>query len=664
MHEVPLLVDITAALVVAFLGGMLARRLGLPTVVGYLLAGIVIGPFTPGFVGDLGTIRQLAELGVVFLLFGVGLHFSFADLWRVRDIAIPGALIQTALATLVGLALTRSWGWSLTSGLVLGLSVSVASTVVLLRGLTDRNLLNTPHGQAAIGWLVMEDLLSVAILVLMPTLVPGEDGVSWVDLATQLLKAAAFVALMLLLGRTGIPWLLERVAHTRSRELFILMVLVISLGTAVGAAALFGVSLALGAFAAGAVIGRSHLSHQVGADILVFREAFAVLFFVSIGMLVNPTFLIAHMTQVVAVTALIVVGKFLIVLLMGLFFARPARTFLVVGVGLSQIGEFSFILGQAGLTLGLLDSEQYALILAGALTSITVNPFLYDLLPWLERLLRRVPGLWQHLDAGRPIVQSGQDELSDHVVIVGFGRVGRHLVEVLDSLRVRFVVIESDVERIQALNERGAPALYGDAANSEIMVHAHLARARALVVTAPEDTTAQLIVTAARDLNPGLPIFARASTEAGVRQLSQAGARRVVHPELEGGLELVHHTLLSLGFPRRQVHEYAEAVREDHYEYHVDTDAEHRSLHDLLMASHGIEIVWLGLDPGCALVGTSLGQAAIRARTGASIVALTRGGKIVPNPKSSVVFEAHDRIGVIGEPEQIEAARALVTARA
>jgi len=664
MHDVPLLVDITVALVVAFLGGMLARRLGLPTVVGYLLAGIVIGPFTPGFVGDLGTIRQLAELGVVFLLVGVGLHFSFADLWRVRDIAIPGALIQTALATLVGVALTRSWGWSLTSGLVLGLSVSVASTVVLLRGLTDRNLLNTPHGQAAIGWLVMEDLLSVAILVLMPTLVPGANGVSLGDVASQLLKAAAFVALMLLLGRTGIPWLLERVAHTRSRELFILMVLAISLGTAVGAAALFGVSLALGAFAAGAVIGRSHLSHQVGADILVFREAFAVLFFVSIGMLVNPTFLAGHVAHVVALTALIVVGKFLIVLLMGLFFARPARTFLVVGVGLSQIGEFSFILGQAGLTLGLLDSEQYALILAGALTSITVNPFLYDLLPWLERLLRRVPGLWQHLDAGRPIVQSGQDELSEHVVIVGFGRVGRHLVEVLDSLRVRFVVIESDVERIQALDERGTPALYGDAANSEIMVHAHLARARALVVTAPEDTTAQLIVTAARDLNPGLPIFARASTEAGVRQLSQAGARRVVHPELEGGLELVHHTLLSLGFPRRQVHEYAEAVREDQYDYHVDTDAEHRSLHDLLMASHGIEIVWLGLDPGCPLVGTSLGQAAIRARTGASIVALTRGGKIVPNPKSSVVFEAHDRIGVIGEPEQIEAARALVTARA
>ncbi len=664
MHEVPLLVDITIALVVAFLGGMLARRLGLPTVVGYLLAGIVIGPFTPGFVGDLGTIRQLAELGVVFLLFGVGLHFSFADLWRVRDIAIPGALIQTALATLVGVALTRSWGWSLTSGLVLGLSVSVASTVVLLRGLTDRNLLNTPHGQAAVGWLVMEDLLSVAILVLMPTLVPGESGVSWGDVASQLLKAAAFVALMLLLGRSGIPWLLERVAHTRSRELFILMVLVISLGTAMGAAALFGVSLALGAFAAGAVIGRSHLSHQVGADILVFREAFAVLFFVSIGMLVNPTFLAGHLAQVAALTALIVVGKFVIVLLMGLFFARPARTFLVVGVGLSQIGEFSFILGQAGLTLGLLDSDQYSLILAGALTSITVNPFLYDLLPALEKLLRRVPGLWQHLDAGRPIVQAGQDELRDHVVIVGFGRVGRHLVEVLDSLRVKFVVIESDVERIQALDERGTPALYGDAANSEIMVHAHLARARALVVTAPEDTTAQLIVTAARDLNPGLPIFARASTEAGVRQLSRAGARRVVHPELEGGLELVHHTLLSLGFPRRQVHEYAEAVREDQYEYHVDTDAEHRSLHDLLMASHGIEIVWLGLEAGSPLVGASLDQAAIRARTGASIVALTRGGKIVPNPKSSVVFEAHDRIGVIGEPEQIDAARALVTARA
>jgi CPA2 family monovalent cation:H+ antiporter-2 len=664
MHDVPLLVDISVALVVAFIGGMLARQVKLPTIVGYLLAGIAIGPFTPGFVGDLGTIRQLAELGVVFLMFGVGLHFSFADLWRMRDIAIPGALIQTALATLLGALLARSWGWSWTAGVVLGLCVSVASTVVLLRGLTDRNLLNTPHGQAAVGWLVMEDILSVLLLLLLPALAPNAVGVAWDQLGLQLLRAAAFVALMLLLGRTAFPWLLERVAHTRSRELSILMVLAIALGTAVGAAWLFGVSLALGAFAAGAVIGRSHLSHQLGADILGFREAFAALFFVSIGMLVNPVFVAGHLLQVLELTLLIVVGKGSIVLLMGLFFQRPARTFLVVAIGLSQIGEFSFILGQAALTLGLFETTQYALLLAGALTSITVNPLLFGLLPALERILRRVPGVWRQLDSGRAIEQREGQELARHVVIVGFGRVGHHLVEVLDALAVPFLVIEDDVERIEALNARKAHALYGDAANSEVMVHAHLERARALVVTVPDDVTALLIATAAKDLNATLPIFARASSEAGVRLLGKAGARRVVHPELEGGLELVHHTLLSLGFPARPVHEYAEAVREDHYDFRIDSVAEQRSLDALRAAGPALEIVWLVLEAASPLVGASLAQAGMRVRTGSSIVAVLRRGTLHANPKSSLVFEAEDRIGLIGEPAQIEAARALVTGRA
>jgi len=659
MHDAPLLVDITAALVVALIGGLLARRLQLPTIVGYLLAGIVIGPFTPGFVGDAGTLRQLAELGVIFLMFGVGLHFSFQDLWKVRDIAIPGALIQTAFATLMGIGLTQLWGWSLAAGVVLGLSISVASTVVLLRGLTDNLLLNSVHGRTAVGWLVMEDILSVLILVLMPGLVAGTGGPDWNGLAWTVLKAAGFVAVMLVAGSRVIPWLLERVAHTRSRELFILVVLAVALGTAMGAAMLFGVSLALGAFAAGAIISRSHLSHQVGADILSFREAFSVLFFVSVGMLVNPRFLWDHIGPVAWLTLLVVVGKAAIVIVTGLFFPRPARTFLVVAVGLSQIGEFSFIIGQAGLSLGLLGDEQYSLILAVALISITLNPFMFALRPRLEKTLRKVPGFWKHLEA-RPAAEATDQDARDHVVIIGFGRVGGHLVSVLRSLHVRLVVIESDFERIEVLNRDGTPALYGDAANSEIVAHAHLERARALVVTVPDDTTATLIVTAARDLNPSLPIFARATTDEGVRQLARAGARRVVHPEREGGLELVHHTLLSLGFPLRRVHEYAEAVRDDQYDVRITTDAEHRSLHELLAASDSIDLVWLDLGSSSPLIGRSLADAHVRGRTGASVVTLMRDGKLVPNPKSITVFAAGDRLGVIGEPDQIEAARALV----
>lgn len=660
MHDVPLLINITLALVVAFVGGVLARRIGLPTIVGYLLAGIFIGPFTPGFVGDTETIQQLAELGVIFLMFGVGLHFSFAQLWRVRDIAIPGALIQTAVATVIGLGLTQLWGWSLVAGIVLGLSISVASTVVLLRGLMDNSLLNTAHGQAAVGWLVMEDILSVLILVLMPALTVSSAGFQWGSLAITLLKAAAFVLIMFVAGTRFIPWALERVAHARSRELFILVVLAISLGTAMAASELFGVSLALGAFVAGAIISQSHLSYQVGADVFAFREAFSVLFFVSVGMLVNPVFLWQNIGQVASLTLLVVIGKLVIVLLMGLLFPRPARTFLVIAVGLSQVGEFSYILGQGGLALNLITSNQYSLILAASLISITINPFMYKLLPILERTLQRVPGFWRKLESNRPLPVLQESQLENHVVIVGYGRVGKHLVDVLESLNIPLLVIETDVERIEALNQRKTATLYGDAANSEVITHAHLSHARVLVSTLPDETQTAMVVTMARDLAPNLPIVARSSSEEGLQILANLGANYVVQPELEGGLELVHHTLLRLGFPLREVHEYAEAVRRDRYDMNITTDDEHQSLHDLLMAFEGIEITWMPVGNGSPLVGKSLAEANIRSLTGASVVALIRDKRLTANPKSSTVFEAEDRIGVIGEMEQIEAAKALV----
>lgn len=662
MHSLPLLINITLALVIAFVGGVVARRLGLPTIVGYLFAGIAIGPFTPGFVGDIETIQQLAELGVIFLMFGVGLHFSFQDLWRVRDIAVPGALIQTAIATLMGYVLAQLWGWSASAGLVLGLAVSVASTVVLLRGLMDHSLLNTSHGQAAVGWLVMEDLLSVLILVLLPTLAASAGTFDWQNLAVTLLKAGAFAALMFFVGVRLIPWLLERIAHTRSRELFILAVLAITLGTALGASELFGVSLALGAFVAGAIISQSHLSHQVGADVFAFREAFSVLFFVSIGMLVNPLFLWQNLGQVAALTLLVVAGKAVLVILLGLLFPRPAKTFLVIAVGLSQIGEFSFILGQAGVSLRMLTSDQYALILAAALFSIALNPFLYRLLPGLEKLLRRAPWFWQKFEANVRLPEIKEEALQNHAVIVGYGQVGKHLVDVLQTLAIPLLVIETDAERIALLNQRHIPTLYGDAGNSEVLGQAHLERASILVTTVPDETTALLTVTAAKDLNPRLTIIARAATEAGIRTLSTLGAKHIVHPELEGGLELVYHTLLSLGYPLQEVHQYAEAVRRDQYDFDVNTDEEQKSLYNLLQAFKGIEVIWLELGAGSTLVGKTLAEANIRSRTGASVVALVRDQKLTANPKSQTVFEAGDRIGVIGDNEQLAAAQQMMEA--
>lgn len=660
MHDLPLLINITLALVVAFIGGLIARRIGLPTIIGYLAAGIAIGPFTPGFTGDVETISQLAELGVIFLMFGVGLHFSFKDLLRVREIAIPGALVQTAAATLLGIALTRAWGWPVSSGLILGLAVSVASTVVLLRGLIDHSLLNTAHGQAAVGWLVMEDIFSVLILVFMPALVQNTGGVDWGSLAVTLAKAAAFVAIMFLAGARLIPWVLERIAHTRSRELFVLAILAIALGTAMGASEWFGVSLALGAFMAGAIISQSHLGHQVGADVFAFREAFSVLFFVSVGMLVNPIFLWENLGQIAALAGLIVIGKAAIVIVMGLFFPQPMRTFLVVAVGLSQVGEFSFILGQAGAALGLLDADQYALILAAALISITVNPFMYRLLPRLERLLLRLPGRKERPAGSIPDLLQAEG-LRDHVVVVGFGRVGEHIVEVLETLGIPQLVIEADVARVEALNRRGTLTLYGDAANSELITHAGLEHARALVITVPDEAAAEVIVTAARSQVSSLPVIARAATETGVRRLVKSGAQDVIHPELEGGLEIVRHTLLRLGFAPEEINRYTDSVRQDHYDLQINTEEEHHLLRQLLQAAGAIELTWLQLKPGSQVVGRTLAEANLRARTGASVVAILRGRNLLANPESRTIIEAGDRIGFIGDRTQIEALEHLLS---
>ena len=653
MHEVTLLINIVVALVVAFIGGIIARRIGLPTIVGYLLAGIAIGPFTPGFVGDTETIAQLAELGVIFLMFGVGLHFSLNDLWRVRGVAIPGALGQMTLSTLLAFGLSQLWGWSVAAGIVLGLAISIASTVVLLRGLMDNGLLNTPHGQAAVGWLVLEDIATVLILVLMPTLANTSGSFDWQALGATILKVGAFVLLILFVGRRLIPWLLLRIAHTHSRELFILAILAIALGTAMSAAELFGVSLALGAFVAGVVVSESPLSHQVGADVFPFREAFAVLFFVSIGMLVNPAYLLDNMGQVLALTALIVVGKYMVTLLLGFLFPWQARTALVVASGLSQIGEFSFILGQAGIMLGLLNRDQYSLILAGALLSITVNPLMFRLITPTEKFLQHFPRLWRVLDRHGPAPLPAEETLNGHVVIVGYGRVGRHIVNLLEQMGIPGLVIDADAGRVDEVSHRGIPTLYGDASNSEVLTHAGLARARALVVTGPDEATSELVVAAARDLAPDLPIIARATTEVGIKQLAELGAKDVIHPELEGGLEIVRHTLLTLGFPVHEIMRYVDAVRHDHYDMQINTEEEHRLLHDLVNASGNIEVTWMRLDVGNPIIGQSLAQANLRARTGASVVAIMRGRELMANPKSSTVFEEGDRIGFIGDEEQI-----------
>jgi CPA2 family monovalent cation:H+ antiporter-2 len=633
-HEISLLANLAIALVVAFVGGLLARQIGLPTIVGYLLAGMAIGPFTPGFVGDVEDIRQLAEIGVIFLMFGVGLHFSLKDLWDVRQVALPGAMLQMAIATGLGFALSQLWGWAPLSGLMLGLSISIASTVVLLRGLMDNGLLSTTAGRIAVGWLVMEDLATVLILVMLPILFGGHNEQSLWSAILSLLKVALFVTVVLFIGRRLLPKLLDVIVATRSRELFILAAVAIALGTAFGAAAFFDVSLALGAFLAGVVLSETQFSHQIGDDVLPFRETFAVIFFVSVGMIVNPVYLWANAGQVLALTALIVLGKAFSTQLLGFVLPASGRTMLIVAAGLSQIGEFSFILGQAGVTLGLLTTEQYSLILAGSLLSIMVNPLMFRSIKTVERVMQRMsPQLWERFDqhplqpADLALPREG------HVVVVGYGRVGQHIVNVLERLGVPRLVIEIDSGRAAEFNARGIPTLFGDAANSDVLIHAGLERARALVVTLPDETATEMVVAAARKIAPQLPIIARAATTKGVGRLLHLGAHDVIHPELEGGLEVMRHTLLCLGYPATQVQGYTDAVRRDEYDTTVSSDAEHQALDQMVRAARGIEIAWRLVREQSPIVGQTLAEANIRARTGASVIALIRNQQLIANPK-------------------------------
>ncbi|MCC7438582.1 MAG: cation:proton antiporter [Armatimonadetes bacterium] len=479
-----------------------------------------------------------------------------------------------------------------------------------------------------------------------------------------MLKTIAFVLLMLLLGGRFLPWLLTLIAHTRSRELFLLVVVGLALGAAYAAYALFNVSLALGAFLAGVVIAESDISHHVGAEVTPFRDIFSVLFFVSVGMLVNPAVVWANLGQVITLTLLVVVGKTVITVLLGVFLPASARTMTVVGAGLSQIGEFSFIVGQAGVGLGLLTKEQYSLILAASLLSIVINPLMFRAIPWMESSLQRLPWLWKRLDSAVIVPQPypKDEHFMGHVVIIGYGRVGKHIGRVLQRLGLSYLVIEKDVVYATEIQQAGIKTLYGDAANSEILTHADLQQARALVITVPDQTTAELIATAAHDIAPNLTIIARASAESGVARLIEHGAQHVIHPELEGGLELVRHTLLSLGYPMSQIQPYVDSVRRDAYvgaQENQNPDSKYTHLDQLLNTVRGLEITWQPVTENCEMIGKALAESNIRNTVGASVIALVRDQQVIPNPKSDMHFQQGDLIGLIGSPEELEAAARL-----
>ncbi|MCC4597228.1 Kef family K(+) transporter [Xanthomonas campestris pv. phormiicola] len=536
MHHDTSLIDIIAVgLALAFVLGTLAHRVKLSPLVGYLVAGICVGPFTPGFVADQALANQLSELGVMLLMFGVGLHFSLEDLMEVKWIAIPGALAQIAVATLLGWGLAWSMGWPTLHGLVFGLALSVASTVVLLRAMEERRLLETLRGRIAVGWLIVEDLVMVLALVLLPALADalggkGADTGSILGaLGITLLKMAAFVVVMLVVGRRAIPWALEKVAATGSRELFTLSVLAIALGVAFGSATLFGVSFALGAFFAGMLLKESELSHKAASDSLPLRDAFAVLFFVSVGMLFDPHILLEHPWQVLATFLTITVGKSLAAFVIVRAFGHPTGIALTISTSLAQIGEFSFILAGLGVSLAILPETGRDLILAGALLSIIANPLLFT---WLDR--------WQARQAVEAPVTVQAElppgpslDLVDHAIVIGYGRVGSTLAAVLRERGVPVLVIDDNREHVERAHADGIPGIRGSAAADRVLAEAHPEQAKIAILAIPQPLEAGEALAKLRALNPGLTLLARAHSDAEVKHLLEHGADGTVMAERE-----------------------------------------------------------------------------------------------------------------------------------
>ncbi|HEV7733946.1 MAG TPA: YbaL family putative K(+) efflux transporter [Candidatus Binatia bacterium] len=531
MLDTPLIAALSVGFVLALVFGALALRLRMSPIVGYLLAGVMVGPSTPGFVADAHLAHELSEIGVMLLMFGVGLHFSLADLLAVKHIAIPGALVQIVVATLLGAGLAHLLGWPFGTGLVFGLALSVASTVVLLRALEARDLVESQRGRIAVGWLIVEDLVMVLALVLLPPLAgplggtAGVTGDLWTNLLVTLAKVAAFIAVMIVGGTRGVPWVLERVAGFGSRELFTLAVLAIAMGIAYASAALFGVSFALGAFFAGMVLNESELSHKAAEDSLPLRDAFAVLFFVSVGMLFNPAVIVSHPLPVLATFLVIVVGKSLAALLIVVLFRHPLGTALTIAVSLAQIGEFSFILAGLGVTLGLLPDQAHDLVLAGAILSIVVNPLLFEavdrLKPWLDaRDVRNDPVL--------PPAAEDTIDLERHAVLVGHGRVGKLVRARLTAAGVPLVVVDDGRSRVRELEQLHVPAVLGNAASIDVLRRASIAKARWLVIAIPNAMEAGAIIDHGRALNPTLDVMARAHTDGEVHYLRGHGVDLVI----------------------------------------------------------------------------------------------------------------------------------------
>jgi len=555
-HNVSLISTVASAFGLALIFGFIAERIKLPALVGYLVAGILIGPATPGFVADVGIASQLSEIGVMLLMFGVGLHFSLNDLLAVKRIALPGAIVQMTLATALGAGLAYSWGWTFGQGLIFGLALSCASTVVLLKALEARGILNSMNGKIAVGWLVVEDLATVLVLVLMPPLAGMLGGTAittnamplWQTIGITLIQVGVFIVLMLVAGKRVLPWLLWHVAKTGSRELFTLSVVAIAISIAYGASALFNVSFALGAFFAGMVMRESEFSHRAAEESLPLRDAFAVLFFVSVGMLFDPRILLEEPLRLLAVVAIITIGKSIAAMALVLAFRYPLNTALTIAASLAQIGEFSFILAGLGMSLGILPADGMSLILAAAFISIALNPLIFSAIKPIKKWALGISATARQLEARTdPFAElpmsTERKFLEGQVVLVGYGRVGKRIAAALTERGIPFVVADENREIVESLRKSGQPAVSGNAAEPSVLIQAHIANAALLVIATPDSLNVRKMVETATLLRPQIEVVIRTHNEDESKLLEKDNIGTIFFGEAELAKGMTKHIL-------------------------------------------------------------------------------------------------------------------------
>ncbi|MDQ4003737.1 MAG: cation:proton antiporter [Actinomycetota bacterium] len=644
--------DIALILVAALLGGVVARWLGLPLILGYILAGVIVGPNTGGpTVGDVHEIELLAEIGVALLLFAIGLHFPLGELRPVRRIALIGTLIQMLLTIAFGYGIGLLLGLGDSEAIWLGALISLSSTAVVLKTLSEGGVLNTLSARVIIGMLIVQDIAVVPLLILLPELGNVGEGLS--ELGVAALEAALFVAGMALFGTRIFPWLMARVASWNSRELFLISVVAVGLGVGYGTY-LFGLSFAFGAFVAGMVLSQSDYSHQALADIGPLRDVFAMLFFVSVGMLLDPAFLLDEAATVAAVVLAVFLFK-------GLLFAGLTRAFgygniapFAVGLGLFQVGEFSFVIARVGIGVEAISQRTYFIALTTAVITMSLTPFAARAAPILY-------DWWRERFPTEPLktVDLPETGLKDHVVIVGYGRVGSFVARMLQRLEQPFVVVDVDPSRVDTARESEIPIVYGDATAEPVLEAAGVGGARLVLVTMPDPVGARLVVERARALKPDVHIVARSTSAEQLEDLSRLGVYEAVQPELEAGLELGRQALAHLGIGAGEIQRFSDRVRRELYAPITDRSTDGDLLSRLRQASEMIEADWIELPEDSPLAGKQIGDLEVRTRTGASIVAVVRGEGVTANPGPEVALAPGDTIGVLGTADQRAALRDL-----